>query len=340
MLPDGNSKVVKISVIIIAYLRKDYLINAVESVLNQDFDRSKYEIIVIKNFNNSYIDKYLSSKGITNFFSSEASVGMKFVEGIHISKGDIICLLEDDDVFLKNKLREVYNIFNVYPELSYFHNNASFVYENGEPIKKFSTFSFRKISGHGNLYVKNKDKDNEVFKLFDLGAYWNNSCISIRKSYFLYDLEILGHIKTLFDGAIFFSALCSNGDILITARVLNLYRINRNSATQIAKLDNETHSRISTSNLGDNLLIQDLVRRTLGSKSKTFKRLMIDKTSWDMKKIIYSKSSKRHDAVKYFFLMISEYKLFPRLIKSNLFQISGLFLFIISPRISRRARIA
>ena len=39
-----------ISVIITAYNRKDFLFNAIKSVVNQTLDKKYYEIIVIKNF--------------------------------------------------------------------------------------------------------------------------------------------------------------------------------------------------------------------------------------------------------------------------------------------------
>jgi len=41
-------QVPEISVVIIAYLRKEYVIQAVQSAINQKLDRERYEIIVIK----------------------------------------------------------------------------------------------------------------------------------------------------------------------------------------------------------------------------------------------------------------------------------------------------
>ena len=48
-----------ISVIISAYNRKDFIMKAIESALDQDIDKSKYEIIVIKNFVDKDLDRFL-----------------------------------------------------------------------------------------------------------------------------------------------------------------------------------------------------------------------------------------------------------------------------------------
>ena len=290
---------IRISVIIIAYQRKEYIVKAVESALDQDFDRDEYEIIVVKNFSDSYIDEFLKNHGVINVLSTNTGIGKKFAEGLLFSKGQIACFLEDDDIFLKNKINEVYQTFTKHRDLVYYHNNASFIDEIGEPLSDFRTIASGKITKTGELYVKNEDKDDAVFKLFSLGPYWNNSCISIRKSHFLSYLGMLSNIDTIFDGAIFFCALCTKGDILLTGNVLNCYRITRNSATQIAKWDDKTHSNISASNLDDIFIIEGMVSDSLGKKSKTFERLIAERMTWELKKLIYSESTRRLDAVKY-----------------------------------------
>jgi len=48
-----------ISVIITAYNRREFLLDAFRSALNQTLDRNKYEIIVTKNFTDYKIDNYI-----------------------------------------------------------------------------------------------------------------------------------------------------------------------------------------------------------------------------------------------------------------------------------------
>ena len=52
-----------ISVIITAYNRKELLLAAFNSALNQALSRDKHEIIVTKNFRDSKIDSYIKKNG-------------------------------------------------------------------------------------------------------------------------------------------------------------------------------------------------------------------------------------------------------------------------------------
>jgi len=52
-----------ISVIITAYNRKEFLLDAFNSALNQTLSRDKHEIIVTKNFRDSKIDSYIKKNG-------------------------------------------------------------------------------------------------------------------------------------------------------------------------------------------------------------------------------------------------------------------------------------
>ncbi|ACP54591.1 glycosyltransferase family 2 protein [Saccharolobus islandicus] len=55
-----------ISVIITAYNRKQFLLDAIKSALNQTLNRTEYEILVAKNFKDDNIDNYLYKNGMKN----------------------------------------------------------------------------------------------------------------------------------------------------------------------------------------------------------------------------------------------------------------------------------
>ena len=101
-----------ISVVIGAHNRREFILEAVNSVINQTLERSKYEIIVVKNYEDEGIDKFLTENGVINIRTDEVSLGSKIARGILESKGEILCFLEDDDLFLPEKLNEIYNIFH------------------------------------------------------------------------------------------------------------------------------------------------------------------------------------------------------------------------------------
>ncbi|MGC8615393.1 MAG: glycosyltransferase family 2 protein, partial [Thermoprotei archaeon] len=86
-----------ISIIVTAYNRKKYLLSAVKSVLDQTLPRDHYEVIVIKNFRDDFIDSKLKEWGVTNLYSESVGLGAKIYEALQVARGDVISFLDDDD---------------------------------------------------------------------------------------------------------------------------------------------------------------------------------------------------------------------------------------------------
>ena len=93
-----DSKSPYISVIITAYNRKEFLLNAIKSVVNQTLDKKYYEIIVIKNYRDDIIDDYIKNNHnhVISIVSREESLTGKLVEALDIANGYVISFLEDD----------------------------------------------------------------------------------------------------------------------------------------------------------------------------------------------------------------------------------------------------
>ena len=108
---------IKVSVVIPTYNRYEYLLNAVNSVKNQDF--KEFEIIIIndgstdknyyeKNLNDLNIKQIdiIENQKIKNGFASDAIRNI----GIENAQGKYIAFLDDDDIWLSNKLYKQYNL--------------------------------------------------------------------------------------------------------------------------------------------------------------------------------------------------------------------------------------
>ena len=111
-----------ISVIITAYDRKEFLLNAIKSALNQTLDKKYYEIIVIKNFRDENIDDFIIENKIVEIISNDNSLAGKLIEALNVAKGTVISFLDDDDLFSSNKLEVVYNKFKSNNNICYYHN--------------------------------------------------------------------------------------------------------------------------------------------------------------------------------------------------------------------------
>ena len=94
----------KISVVITAYNRREFVKDALKSVLNQKLDRQDYEVILVKNFADESIDNFANSNGVKLVFSDETNLGRMCLRGLNNSSGEIVSLLDDDDVFHPYKL--------------------------------------------------------------------------------------------------------------------------------------------------------------------------------------------------------------------------------------------
>ncbi|MGC8673488.1 MAG: glycosyltransferase, partial [Thermoplasmata archaeon] len=116
-----------ISVIITAYNRKEYLLDAFKSAINQTLPRDKYKIIISKNFKDKKIDNYILKHGGKLVLFKKKGIGPRIANALRYAKGEVVCFLEDDDLFDRNKLKFVYDIFARTPKLCYCHNGIIYV---------------------------------------------------------------------------------------------------------------------------------------------------------------------------------------------------------------------
>ena len=196
-----------ISVIVTAYNRRTYIMDALESVLDQTLDREKWEMIVVKNFNDDAVDSLLVENGIKNIIM-EGTIGEFLYEGVKNSKGEVISFLDDDDIFLREKLESVFGLFSADNKLVCYHNDS--------------------LICNSNLTVKDRSRitKNPAFNL---------SSISIRKS--AINLDNLKKIWTAQDAFMLLSAKEIGGKVKVGKSVQTFYRVNTES-TQSSKFEN------------------------------------------------------------------------------------------------------
>ena len=128
---------VQFSILVVAYNRKEFLLNAVNSALNQTIEKSEFEVIVIKNFEDEKIDQEIAGLEIANILSDKASLGEKIIQGTLAAHGEYICLLEDDDQFSSHKLETI----------------QKFVSEDVCFIQQFLPHPVSQVAAKINLYV-------------------------------------------------------------------------------------------------------------------------------------------------------------------------------------------
>jgi len=214
-----------ITVLITCYNRKEFLIDAVNSALNQTLPKQYYEILVIKNFHDNGIDKFLDRNNI-NYFTKDGSERYFLKFGVQKANGQILSFLDDDDLFTQDKLKVVNEIFQN-AEISYYHNN----FEAFMSGRVFKTKTVAPPNQKG-LLIKNSDKLKKIYWLEKMLAYANNSSISIRKKilepWFDQREKQLELPTSNIDRFLYLTALLSTDSMYIDNRKLTYYRLHEN----------------------------------------------------------------------------------------------------------------
>lgn len=140
----------KFTILITSYNKEKYLKECIQSCLNQN--KNDYEIILCDNFSDDGTTKIL------NEFENKIKIIKKrrvskhgpvnqmdlIEEGLHISKGDYICLLDGDDSFYLDKLKTLEKYLNI-------NKNLNIIFDIPE-IKKYDNLIRLKLK---NKYQKN-----------------------------------------------------------------------------------------------------------------------------------------------------------------------------------------
>ena len=212
-----------ISVIITAYNRKEFIKDAVQSVLGQTLNKDLYEIIIIKNFRMSS-DKTWINKNIKLIYLKDGSFGDFLRLGIKNAKGKIIVPLDDDDIFFNNKLSVLYNFFKIHNNVIYYHNNAIPINKNGITISE-------KIPKYKN-YIKIDCKSKSALYKFMLNKYYfNMSCVAVKRKILIKYLKYFNDVISSVDDFIGFISLASKGTLVCSPQVLTKYRVHNKNAS-------------------------------------------------------------------------------------------------------------
>ncbi len=129
-----------VSVIIGNYNYGKFIGEAIESVLNQTY--RNFELIVVddgstdlsREIIESYQDKLIA------IFQQNGGQGAAFNAGFAVSKGEIICFLDSDDYYYKEKLAKVVTAFNKNPDWVQISHVRTSVDADGTIIGRDPTF--------------------------------------------------------------------------------------------------------------------------------------------------------------------------------------------------------
>lgn len=210
----------KVSVILIAFNRKNFVFDALYSVFNQTIDHSRIEMIIISNFE-------IAINNIPNGISvkcviQDGSIGEYLYKGITMAQNEIIAFIEDDDIWRDDRLEEILRIFTSSREVIYYHNSQWYIDSCRNVIAPLFQNPAR---SNGTCYKIKPRSYRDISRLINLAAGFNLSSIAISKSAFTNSLSSLRSITGNPDGFFFWKAIMLSKEIYNDSRRLTGYRM-------------------------------------------------------------------------------------------------------------------
>ena len=226
-----RSMVTTFSALIVCYKRKNYILEAVKSIINQDYRQESVEIVVVKAFLDEYIDKELNNYNVKSIFCDSPSNGKAISIGLRSCRNEIICLLDDDDIFTKSKFLEISKIFEKNPEIELSINSYFMINKSGNEIieNRFAENIDDDIPDAINLEKCNLT--NKKFRKFDI--FFNTSRYSLRNRDLVKLSEYLINIYYGVDHAIVMFYIFESMKFAVTNKKLTAYRIHEQNISRI-----------------------------------------------------------------------------------------------------------
>jgi glycosyltransferase involved in cell wall biosynthesis len=125
-----------VSVVIASYNMAKYLPLAVQSVLNQSY--GNFEVIIIDDGSTDdtrvKVDQFLSDERVRYFYQDNKGQAVAKNRGIQESKGDLIAILDADDLWLPEKLAKQIPCFTLSPDIGVVYTNVEFIDGTGASL--------------------------------------------------------------------------------------------------------------------------------------------------------------------------------------------------------------
>lgn len=217
---------ISITAVILSHDRKTFICQAIQSLLRQDAKSTAFEIVVAKNYADEAVDHLLSENGIRSIRSDQPDGGSKLLDALDSSGGEVISLLDDDDIFEPGKIRKVQRVFDRNPKVNFLHNGVEVIDEGGNPTDPsgFRRSLAKRVSAVEPVFIPHDDKEKSLRLMTAYDPMFNCSSISIKKEVILNRRSYFDRAYCL-DSLMFFSALLDRGTIALTPEPLTKYRL-------------------------------------------------------------------------------------------------------------------
>lgn len=131
-----------VSILINNYNYERYLSTAIESAINRTYENVEVIVVDDGSTDNSrtVLDRY--SGKVKPILKSNGGQASAINAGFKNCQGDIVCLLDSDDWFTENKVQEVVDTFQRFPEIGWFFHPMTLInQQNASEVKILPPYS-------------------------------------------------------------------------------------------------------------------------------------------------------------------------------------------------------
>ena len=244
-----------ISVIVTAYRRRQYLYNALLSVKAQTLPKDKYEVVVVKDFEDPQVDSLIKEMGWRSVHSDEEYQGRMYLNGLKEVNGDIIAFLDDDDVYEPNKLEYVYNVFERNPDVGYLQHSYRLVDMSYRDIPVFLREAPRNLMFRDELKLTwdeiskyrlygYPDPMLYIFRIYRLYPDRNSTSIVVRRELLDRHKDILNGLVYEIDNFLFAAAVADKVSMFFSDARLSSWTFHGGNFVSRLQLRNESPEEV------------------------------------------------------------------------------------------------
>lgn len=274
----------EISVIVTAYNREEYLGEALNSIFRQTLDFSKFEVIVITNFQYK-LPPSPRQLQLTHIIM-EGTIGQFLYKGLMEANGNIISFLDDDDIWHNERLQQVLNVFNSNPDISYYHNSPWYIDGRGRALTPY--FQNPKRVNKGTELIRPASM-SEISKLINLGSSFNLSSIAVHRTTLTKSIKLIKAITASQDSFFFWNAILAGKLIYQDNKILTGYRMHETN-TSLSE-NNKMRHRELIGQLDTLRLLQELCEAT-SLNGLVYRNLQLQQLELQSKYIMNSRGSR------------------------------------------------
>ena len=204
-----------VSVVVTAYRRRQYLVEAVRSVVATSLAPSEYEVVVVKDFSDPAVDSELSRLGpnVHLITIDLPRMGDSLARGVEAARGEVVAFLEDDDRFLPGKLEAVAARFHADANLGFLRNAYHAIDAEGRPVGTWE--NFRPTPPAVRTFDPRVERPGDLPWVFRFSPNVNVSTMAVRAELLRPWTESLTRVTAALDSFLFVTALVSDRSVRV-----------------------------------------------------------------------------------------------------------------------------